>query len=307
MEFTEKCNRLIRRFDKDILIRKNGTMLLGPGTIPKAKHYIFAGAPLEHIQQNLVQRYNGTIPDEYISLLQFCNGAILFNICMCMKDGVSFATALLTILGIPYHLPMDRAADEEEPYDISIEDLTRHPDIPSNWLKFGIYYDVTNLEADPIDLFVDTQSGHVTGCRRKTTAICDQWNSIDQCLCALFDRFFEVDLDKAVPYIGPDMFLLEVKDARFGGKEVDSLIENVCKLFPESMGKTKRRNSAKKYMKDLFHVQGRHYPRWLQDPDWPMGLHSPMEYLSEKRNSNCIVFTFRDVDTGEIREVEQFY
>lgn len=306
MNFTEKCSHLIQQFNNNTLTRKNGTLLLGPGTIPKAKHYIFAGASMEHIQQNLVERYSGTVPDEYISLLQFCNGATLFNIRMCMNDDISFATALLTILGLPYHPPMARAEDEEEPHDISIEDLCRHPGISSSWLKFGIYHDVTDLESDPIDLFVDTQSGHVFGCRRNTTSICEQWDSIDESLCVLFDRFYEVDLDKPVSYVGPDLFLLELKDAYFGGSEVDALIENVSKLFPESMGKTKRKNAAKKYMKDLFHIQGRRYPRWLQAPDWPMGQHSPMEYLSEKRNGNRIVFTFRDVDTGEIREVEQF-
>ena len=54
-------------------------------------------------------------------------------------------------------------------------------------------------------------------------------------------------------------------------------------------------------------VEGQTRPHWIQGPEWPMGKNSPMKYLSRKRDGERVIFTFQDVDTGEIREVEQFY
>ncbi len=36
------------------------------------------------------------------------------------------------------------------------------------------------------------------------------------------------------------------------------------------------------------------------------GTEFPMEYLSRSKKGSAVIFTFRDVDTGEICEVEQF-
>lgn len=92
-----------------------------------------------------------------------------------------------------------------------------------------------------------------------------------------------------------------------GGPEVDSLIEELLARFPRSMGKTKRKKEAKAAIRELFHLEGNRRPRWAQEPEWPMGLHSPMAYVSQKRDGDLVCFTFRDVDTGEVRIVEQFY
>lgn len=73
------------------------------------------------------------------------------------------------------------------------------------------------------------------------------------------------------------------------------------------MGKTKRIKAAKQCLRELFHTTGRKCPYWLEKPNWPMGKNSPMKYLSRKRDGERVIFTFQDVDTGEIREVEQFY
>jgi hypothetical protein len=38
-----------------------------------------------------------------------------------------------------------------------------------------------------------------------------------------------------------------------------------------------------------------------------MGKHSPMAYVSRKRDGDLVQFVFKDVDTDEIRIVEQLY
>ena len=92
-----------------------------------------------------------------------------------------------------------------------------------------------------------------------------------------------------------------------GGSEVEDIIFDVLSKFPASMGKTKRKTEAKKAMKQLFHIEGAKYPRWAQEPEWPMGKSSPMAYVSQKRKGDLVQFHFTDVDTGETKIIEQLY
>ena len=85
------------------------------------------------------------------------------------------------------------------------------------------------------------------------------------------------------------------------------MIEETLKQFPSTMGKTARKKAAKAAIKELFHIQGNRYPIWVQEPEWPMGKYSPMAYLDRKRDGELMVFTFQDVDTLKMREVEQLY
>ena len=92
-----------------------------------------------------------------------------------------------------------------------------------------------------------------------------------------------------------------------GGVEVEGIIGETIAKFPASLGKTKRKKEAKAAIRALFHVEGCKYPRWVQEPEWPMGKLTPMAYVSQKRSGELVRFMFRDVDTEEIRIVEQLY
>lgn len=92
-----------------------------------------------------------------------------------------------------------------------------------------------------------------------------------------------------------------------GGPEVENLIGTILDQYPKSMGKTKRKKEAKAAIREGFHLEGNRYPRWIQEPEWPMGVNSPMAFLCQKRDGDLVKFEFRDVDTGETRIVEQFY
>ena len=92
-----------------------------------------------------------------------------------------------------------------------------------------------------------------------------------------------------------------------GGGEVENVVFDLLNQFPATMGKKKRRTEAKKAINNYFHIEGTKYPRWVQEPEWPMGKNSPMEYISQKRSGDRVRFLFKDVDTGEIREIEQLY
>ncbi len=93
----------------------------------------------------------------------------------------------------------------------------------------------------------------------------------------------------------------------YDGEEVIPYIEDLLSLFSTSLGKTKRIKAAKKALKDAFHVEGRNYPRWVQEPEWPMGKNSPMKFERQEKQGELVKFFFVDVDTGEEKVVEQLY
>ena len=90
-----------------------------------------------------------------------------------------------------------------------------------------------------------------------------------------------------------------------GGPEVEAYIDNILAAFPNTMAKTKRIKAAKASLRNHFPAAGSKYPRWCQEPEWPMGLNSPMIFVSQKRCGEKVTFTFRDADTGTVRQIEQ--
>ena len=102
-------------------------------------------------------------------------------------------------------------------------------------------------------------------------------------------------------------FLLAVVGDYLGGDEVEDFISDLLDKYPPEMPKTKRKKEAKAALREAFHLEGSKYPMWAQEPEWPMGKKSPMAYVSKKTDGDLVRFTFRDVDTGEEKIVEQLY
>lgn len=92
-----------------------------------------------------------------------------------------------------------------------------------------------------------------------------------------------------------------------GGPEVEAYIDDVLAAFPNTMAKTKRIKAAKAALRSHFPVSGNRYPRWCQEPEWPMGESAPMIFVSQKRCGERVTFTFQDPVTGAIRQVEQIH
>ena len=89
-----------------------------------------------------------------------------------------------------------------------------------------------------------------------------------------------------------------------GGVEVTETIENIIRELPENLSKSKRIALARSRIKDAFHIEGRKWPYWIQEPDWPANNGKPMKYVSTVRlNADQREHHFVDVDTGEERIV----
>ncbi len=91
------------------------------------------------------------------------------------------------------------------------------------------------------------------------------------------------------------------------GPEVWHFIDSVLEQFPRTMKATERVKAGRAALHEAFHIQDRKFPSWPQEPDWPMGKNSPMEYLGRRKDGDLVQLRFRDVDSGEERVIEQFY
>lgn len=170
-------------------VRENGTLLLGPGTIPRSRHMLFVGLEDELINDYLVAEYKLPFPEAYKDFLRYSNGANLFTVKInFISSGNSFASNLFTIYGLPRTDPFSRPDCMEEPYDLRVEDLGRHKKLPKTWLKCGAYYKDCNLDVRT-DIFIDTESCKVYSCNKNECEIIDSWDNLDECLCAIFDSF----------------------------------------------------------------------------------------------------------------------
>lgn len=103
-----------------------------------------------------------------------------------------------------------------------------------------------------------------------------------------------------------DLYLDAVKDC-YDGEEVRMLVQKSLKEALKEPTKRKRIPKAKETILTLFHIDGQKRPRWIQGPEWPMGQQSPMKFVSQKSNGECVCYCFVDVDTSEERTVTQFY
>lgn len=105
------------------------------------------------------------------------------------------------------------------------------------------------------------------------------------------------------------VFLLEACPHYIGGIEVDDseILEDLMASIPENLSESGRKKWFKTRVRELFHIGGNKYPRWLQEAEWPMSNGKPMRFVSQSRDKNYIYkYVFEDVDTGEIKIVEQF-
>lgn len=183
--FIDEITKIREEHKDNCIIRNNGTILLNPMVIPKCRHMLFKPLDDSIINEFLCDVYEYNIPNEYIEFLKQTNGANLYYVKLKSKK-YSFACCQFIMFGLPRTKPFGRPLDMEEPYDIRIEDLSRHKNIPETWLKCGRYIKDCKFD-DPIDIFIDTISGAVNSYKKDTDEFVNSWSSLNQCFCEILD------------------------------------------------------------------------------------------------------------------------
>ena len=91
------------------------------------------------------------------------------------------------------------------------------------------------------------------------------------------------------------------------GPEVQNLIHSIVLKASQEKTKKAQVRAVKDQIAALFPVANLKFPRWIQGSEWPMGEKRPMEFLRQQAGGEAVHYTFRDLDTTEIRVVTQYY
>lgn len=111
------------------------------------------------------------------------------------------------------------------------------------------------------------------------------------------------------PAILRELQLFAIPDY-IGGKEVceSRILTTLLADIPVEWSESKRNKAAKDRVKQAFHIEGRKRPYWIQNPEWPMSNGVPMRYEKTTRvNREFVQHHFSDIETGEVRIVDDFY
>lgn len=189
MEFIKVLEELKKFYSDKTLIRENGTILLEPGNIPKCRHMLFKPLSDEIIDSYLIADYKNEFPIEYKAFLKYSNGANLYYARL-KTDKFCIAHPMLVIFGLPLTPPFGRPLDMEEPYDLRVEDLSRHDDISETWLKCGTYIRANNFKLT-YDIFIDTKTKCVISTEKNKNTVIESWESLDQCFCDICTKLLE--------------------------------------------------------------------------------------------------------------------
>ena len=103
-------------------------------------------------------------------------------------------------------------------------------------------------------------------------------------------------------------FMIEYCPSYVGGPDVDEsmILETLYDEIPVNLSESKRGKLFKERVKELFPCADKKYPRWIQEPEWPMSNGKPMRFVSQNRKGEIYYYIFEDIITKEQRVVEQF-
>ncbi len=103
---------------------------------------------------------------------------------------------------------------------------------------------------------------------------------------------------------------LDATNDCFDGPEVEALVSEIIRSALQIPGKGKRKIFAKNAIREAFHMKSSKRPQWIQGPEWPMGINTPMAFNGQEKNKNipdAVCYYFVDVDTLEEKTIFQHY
>lgn len=104
------------------------------------------------------------------------------------------------------------------------------------------------------------------------------------------------------------LFALDAVPEYAGGDSAVNYLEEVIfPSIPQESSEFKRVTLCRKKIREAFHIEGRHYPHWVQEAEWPFHDGKPMRFVGQKTDGELVTYTFVDDTTGEVETVEQYY
>ena len=88
----------------------------------------------------------------------------------------------------------------------------------------------------------------------------------------------------------------------------DFIFQQIMQEIPQDLPKTQRIKMGKEKIKAMFKYD-KTYPRWIQDPEWPIVNGKPLVFSHQERvkgDDFHTLYYFYDEDTKEVTVIEQF-
>lgn len=104
-------------------------------------------------------------------------------------------------------------------------------------------------------------------------------------------------------------FLLEIQPSWLDICEDQGIFDKIIAEMPNGLSKTKRIQWGKNKLKELFKYD-KTYPRWIQDPEWPIVDGKPLVFARQERagkNDERTYYYFYDPETGGQIVIAQCY
>ena len=123
------------------------------------------------------------------------------------------------------------------------------------------------------------------------------------------DIYYQVDdsLLRTEKYSEAFRFSLDVLPGYVGGIEAEDYISSVIiSKYPQDMKPAQRKKLIKEEIRNTFLREGKGYPHWIQDPEWPLGENGiPMIYTGQKKQEGYTDYFFRGNGSEERKTVRQ--
>ena len=103
-------------------------------------------------------------------------------------------------------------------------------------------------------------------------------------------------------------FLLEIQPSWLDVLDEDFLNEQVISKVPDDLTKSQRVAWCKTRLKELFRCE-KSWPRWIQNPDWPIINGIPLVFkkqIRDKKDEERVDFIFYNAGTGEEHIITQW-
>ena len=120
------------------------------------------------------------------------------------------------------------------------------------------------------------------------------------------EAFPDIKLSKDESPRNNFMLCLDACPQYIGGTEIAqaNIIGALLDEIPKTLSKTRRKRELKEKILKAFHIENKKYPRWNQEPEWPVYNGKPMKFIrTEKVNSEIKIHYFIDAETGFERSV----
>lgn len=177
--------------------------------------------------------------------------------------------------------------------------------VPSNWTVRRVVPKNTELPVQKPDYIEIPYEIHevmeAIRCGRRKTSLGYQLNLHSTISEIMKQAFPEEKLIEDESLHKLHLLLLDVCPDYIGGSEVDEsgILERIIDSIPKYLSKPEGEKWAKEEIKKCFHIEGRQYPHWIQEPEWPMYNGKPMKYMrTERRNKEAQEHVFIDFETG---------